>query len=47
MREYVNADEARRRGLGPMRGLVFVILFYLSLALVVVAWWLAAEVLGA
>jgi hypothetical protein len=42
----VNADEARRRGLGAARGLVFVVLLYASLALVALAVWIAAKVLG-
>ena len=37
----MNADEARRRGLGTMRGLVFVFLFYVSLGLVALAIWIA------
>jgi hypothetical protein len=39
----VNADEARERGLGAFRGLVFVVLFYVSLALVALAVWLVAR----
>jgi hypothetical protein len=42
----MNADEARDRGLGAMRGLVFVVLFYASLVLIAVAVWIAAKVLG-
>ena len=39
----MNDEEARRRGLGAMRGLVFVFLFYLSLALVAGAVWLVTR----
>ena len=39
-------DKARDRGLGAMRGLVFVVLLYISLGLVAIAVWVASKVIG-